>query len=33
METILGRDTPCKIIELIDDDIKNIHKIRLRVKV
>ena len=32
METILGRDTPCDIIELIDD-IKNIHKIRLRVKV
>ncbi len=33
METILDRDTPCDILEIIDDDVKNIHKVRLRVKV
>lgn len=33
METILDRDTPCEILEIIDDDVKNIHKVILRVKV
>ena len=32
MEAILDRDTPCEILEIIDDDVKNIHKVRLRVK-
>lgn len=33
MKGTLDRDTPYDILEIIDDDVKNIHKVRLRVKV